>query len=177
MRLPLPLLLFSWASAHRTAHAVQFDGSFEHEAASLSSTNTEADPSAEPPSVDGLERLLELAEQGNRDAASNLGYIYSSATEPLGAPKNDSASAYWYGRAALLNHTVSQANYALLLLNGTGLAKNVTKGGSHMRDGQLSVIVLAERTVPTSKTTSKDKLTQILSILQTCRFLRHSRPP
>ena len=80
--------------------------------------------------VDGLERLLEEAEQGSADSQSNLGYIYSSATEPLGVEKNDTASAIWYERAAMQSHTVAQANYALALLNGTGVRKNLTTGAT-----------------------------------------------
>ena len=82
-----------------------------------------------------IQELRKLAEgsvflKADADAQFHLGQRYALGA---GADKNDQEAAYWFRRAADLNHTEAQRHLAFAHLNGRGVPKNESEGIRRLR--------------------------------------------
>lgn len=82
-----------------------------------------------------IQELRKLAEgsvflKADADAQFHLGQRYALGA---GVDKNDQEAAYWFRRAADLNHTEAQRHLAFAHLNGRGVPKNESEGIRRLR--------------------------------------------
>ena len=68
-----------------------------------------------------FDRTLELANNGNTVAQSNLGAMYQNG---LGVAKNAKEAVKWYRKAAEQGDVLAQSNLAFMYANGHGVAEN-----------------------------------------------------
>jgi TPR repeat protein len=68
-----------------------------------------------------FDRTLELANNGNTVAQSNLGVMYGNG---LGVAKNATEAVKWYRKAAEQGDVFAQSNLAFMYANGHGVAEN-----------------------------------------------------
>ncbi|MGO9120939.1 MAG: type I restriction enzyme HsdR N-terminal domain-containing protein [Desulfomonilaceae bacterium] len=96
------------------------------------------------PSDNDLERVLNLARQGNADAQHRLGGIY---IEGKGVPKNEEEAAYWFRKAAEQGLASAQVDLGNRYLYGSGVSQDCTQAAMWYRkaaeqgsvDGQFNL--------------------------------------
>ena len=76
----------------------------------------------QPPQTASLERLKELAGEGDAVAACDLGILYMLGEH--GAEKNTEESAKWFRQSAEGHDERGATNYAILLAKGEGVPKD-----------------------------------------------------
>lgn len=65
-----------------------------------------------------VQEYLRLAQDNDRDAQAELGYLYAVG---LGVPQDDRLAGYWYGQAAMKDHRDAQIALAAMYLTGRGV--------------------------------------------------------
>ena len=68
-----------------------------------------------------FEELTELAEQGDADAQSKLGWAY---THGKGVAEDDAEAAKWFRKAADQGYAQAQTNLGVMYAEGDGVAKD-----------------------------------------------------
>ena len=72
-----------------------------------------------------LEELLPVAEQGDAEVQTGVGYMYANG---LGVPQNYGQAAKWYSLAAEQGNTTAQFNLALMYHKGRGVPQGRQAG-------------------------------------------------
>lgn len=69
----------------------------------------------------GFEKTLKLAEKGDANAQTNLGYMYDNGE---GVPENDAVAVKWYRKAADQGYADAQFNLGGMYDDGEGVPEN-----------------------------------------------------
>jgi TPR repeat protein len=79
------------------------------------------------PTTDEVERILNLAKQGNADAQNRLGLIYYNGE---GVAKNYEEAAYWFRQAAEKGHASAQVDLGNMYCDGLGVTQDYVQAVS-----------------------------------------------
>jgi len=101
-----------------------------------------------------VEEWLPIAEQGDADAQSNLGFMYHNGE---GVPKDYAVAVRWYRLAAEQGHASAQYNLGIMYYNGEGVPQDYVQ--AHMwwnlaaskgnENGRKNRDIVAKKMTPT----------------------------